>query len=422
MLTMMKTKYHFNPVVWGLIIGTMASRFGTSMTIPFMSFFLHEKIGISLSHTGLIIGSSFLAYALGGFWGGALSDFIGRRFLLLGSLLIYSLVFILFGVTSNTLSSQFWIGIAFFFLSIVSGVCRSWYETLAQASIADLTTSNQKISAFSLRYTAINIGAACGPVIGALMGVSGSVNGFYVTGTILFSYFVIFSYFFFKNNTVTPNLKINKTSIYQAIRILIRDKAFRYIIIGGIFVYFGFVQQEALLGQVIFLKLHNIKILSLLLSLNACLVIIFQLPLSNLISKYFSHLKAMIIGAFLIALGLAGFGISNDHISFYFINEITLTIGEILIFPFMGIVVDSLAPETLRGTYFGATAFQFFGRAMGPPVGGFLLQTFGVSMSMLVIAMITTLSILFFRLAMVKVAAPVFMQDNKTENLERIKI
>jgi hypothetical protein len=61
----MKTQAHkFSPIIWCLLAGSLMSRLGIAMTIPFMSFFLHQKLGISLAYTGLIIGSSTLAYAL----------------------------------------------------------------------------------------------------------------------------------------------------------------------------------------------------------------------------------------------------------------------------------------------------------------------------------------------------------------------
>ncbi len=387
---------NINLVIWVLSFGTMISRLGTSMTTPFMSFFLHEKVGLSLTDSGMIIGVSFLAYAFGGFWGGALSDLLGRRILLLVSLGLYALVFIGFAIANTYIVNITLLGFVFAGLNLISGVCRACYETLSQASIADFAASNQKAAAFGLRYTAANIGTAIGPLIGTALGFSGGVAGFYLTGSIILSYFFILVFFINKKQYQMNHFHTEKKhSLMQALNIILQDRSMLWLTFGGVLIYFGFVQQEALFGQIIYINFHSLKLFPVLIAINALMVIVLQIPLSYYLAK-FSTLNVIMVGAVLLSFGLLLIGSAGKDRFCYLAGEVIFTCGEIFIFSFMNVLVDQLAPKSLRGAYFGAQGLQFLGRAFGPVIGGFFIQRFGVSFAMLFVSSIVVTSVLPF--------------------------
>jgi predicted MFS family arabinose efflux permease len=74
------------------------------------------------------------------------------------------------------------------------------------------------------------------------------------------------------------------------------------------------------------------------------------------------------------------------------------TLGEILIFPSNSLLIDQLAVEHLRGTYFGAAQFRKLGSFAGPILGGFLLSQAGGQVMLWMMSLITLGGILFFRL------------------------
>jgi MFS family permease len=53
------------------------------------------------------------------------------------------------------------------------------------------------------------------------------------------------------------------------------------------------------------------------------------------------------------------------------------TVGEVFVFGPSSAFLDQLAPDHLRGTYFGAANFKRLGASLGPVIGGFLLDTGG---------------------------------------------
>ena len=167
------SEYKFDPLVWIIIIGIFFLRIGTSMSIPFLSIYLHFKVGISLPMTGMIVGVSYLSHIFGGFFGGVLSDRYGRRLVLALSLLCYGITFFGFAL-GGSLRDPFVITIVFAGLNLIAGLFRIWSETIAQALLADIVAPSQKLNVFSIRYTGANLGSAIGPILGSLIGFSGT--------------------------------------------------------------------------------------------------------------------------------------------------------------------------------------------------------------------------------------------------------
>ncbi|MCK9912530.1 hypothetical protein MXD81_25475, partial [Microbacteriaceae bacterium K1510] len=60
------------------------------------------------------------------------------------------------------------------------------------------------------------------------------------------------------------------------------------------------------------------------------------------------------------------------------------------------VFIDRLAPEGMRGAYFGAKSFNNLGQFIGPWLGGILMATYGGSSMFMVIAIITMCSNIFF--------------------------
>jgi predicted MFS family arabinose efflux permease len=59
-------------------------------------------------------------------------------------------------------------------------------------------------------------------------------------------------------------------------------------------------------------------------------------------------------------------------------------------------LIDKLAPEHMRGTYFGAQTLTNIGHFIGPWVGGFLLVSFGGNTLYVLIAVLTIAGSIFY--------------------------
>ncbi len=332
------------------------------MTTPFLALYLHMKTGADFGTIGLVIGLGYFSSTVGGVVGGALSDKIGRKKVMLSSIFIWSFVFILFGLVHDFM----W----FLLLNILSGLCHSCFEPVSKALMAELSEREMRFRIFSLRYLAINVGAAVGPLLGAYFGLAKTGTPFIITGLVYFGYAILLSLMMIRLTTVKETkIAPEKVQAGSVLKTLKQDKALRLYIAGGILFLFSYSQMESTLLQYLNNDFANgVKIFSTLITLNAVTVILLQVPLTRLFERYKS-LTTISIGTVFCILGNIGFSIANGWIVFM-LSMFVLTIGEILCFPSMNVLLDELAPDHMKGAYYGMQNLYNIGEFLGPWLGG----------------------------------------------------
>ena len=384
----MRDKFSFHPVVWTLLIGTVFARGASFMAVPFLALYLSNTHGIHPILIGITIGLSPLTGTLGGFIGGYFSDRYGRKKVMLWTIFVWGLVYFGFSQASH-------IG-TFMVLNALNGLCRSFFEPSSQALMADLTSVDKRKRVFSLRYTAINIGASLGPLLGVYVAQFSTSLPFLLTSMMYLLYggtlFIMLNRYSIRND-----LPVHQLPILDSLIVIWRDKTLLVFIIGGILVNIGYSQIDSNLPQYIQNSFSDgIALFAKLIALNAILVIILQVPLS-LVSEKWPVLRVMILGSILFAIGFASFGYVTTTIGLMMAMAI-VTIGEIFIFPSTSVFIDQIAPDNRKGTYFGAGQFRSVGNFTGPVLGGWLLKDFGGTLLFSVIGIIILCSIIFYSL------------------------
>jgi len=303
---------------------------------------------------------------------------------------LFSISIVYFGFTIT--QSQGW----FILLNALNGLSNSFFEPTSQALMGDVTEKENRMRAYSLRYTAINIGASVGPLLGAYLASTSAKLSFAITGSIYLIYAVILFMLMRKISITESEQAIKKSVTFgQAIKIVRTDKALLYLLLGIILVNIGYAQIDSNLPQFLSSTLHNgVYVFSVLLTINAVMVVILQMPVSHLVERY-KPMQVMNIGAGFMVLGLLLCSFIHGWIT-AILAIIMLTLGEILIFPSNSLMIDQLAPDHLRGTYFGAGQFRKIGNFLGPVMGGFLLSHYHGQIMFWTISLIVLGSIVFF--------------------------
>jgi MFS family permease len=384
----MRDKFSFHPVVWTLLIGTVFARGASFMALPFLALYLSNTHGIHPIWIGITIGLSPLTGTLGGFIGGYFSDRYGRKKVILWTIFVWGLVYFGFSLATH-------IG-TFMVLNALNGLCRSFFEPSSQAMMADLTSVDKRKRVFSLRYTAINIGASLGPLLGVYVAQFSTSLPFLLTGMMYLLYGVTL-FIMLNRYSITHTIPVHQLPMLDSLIVIWRDKTLLLFIIGGILVNVGYSQIDSNLPQYIQNSFsEGVALFAKLIALNAILVIILQVPLS-LVSEKWPVLRVMILGSVLFAIGFASFGYVTTIIGLM-IAMAVVTIGEIFIFPSTSVFIDQIAPDNRKGTYFGAGQFRSIGNFTGPVLGGWLLQDFGGKLLFSVIGIIILCSIMFYSL------------------------
>ncbi|MEY8349445.1 MFS transporter [Bacillus cereus] len=362
---------HIHPLGMSIIIGTLFARFATSMSIPFLAIYLTTVKDISAAMTGAIIGTSALVGVFASFIGGNLSDRFGRKTIMISSLIVWIFVFIGFSVADHVL--------AFFLLNALNGLCRSFFEPTSRALLSDLTKPEYRLLAYNLRYGAINVGVAIGPLVGLQIGSAKSTMPFLIAAGVYIVYTAILAMQFKKYQMDEKTMDtIEPVTMIKAIRILRKDIVFLVALVGIILSNSGFSHFTTTVSQYFansYVFKDGVTLFSYMLTLNAVTVVAIQYPVIQICKKY-TPLVSIMIGTLFVSGGLIGFG-TGESISSIVLYTIIFTIGEVLMFSMTDVFIDNISVPHLKGTYFGAMGFSGIGGVIGPWLGGVLLDYYG---------------------------------------------
>lgn len=372
-----------HPLSWTIIVGTIFGRMATSMSIPFLSIYLIGKLGASPSEAGIVVAASSLVGVFASFYGGYISDVIGRKKVLFVSIFGWTLVFAGFAVADRV-----WL---FFVINALNGLCRSMFEPTSRALLADITPKESKLLVFNLRYAAINLGVVAGPILGLQMGTSKSGTAFYIAGLVYFLYGAVLVVQFLQHKDiggVKPE-STDRLTLSGALRVTGKDRAFMYVLIGMIFCVLGYGHFDSTLPQYLELSPRisdGATWFGYMLTLNAVVVLSVQYPLVKFASR-FSPMAPLIAGNICVACSMLVFG-TLPYIWAMMLGVVLFTVGEVLMFTMTDVLVDRIAKPELRGTYFGMFGFNNLGNVIAPLMGGFLLDGLGVDRAVLVFGII----------------------------------
>lgn len=380
----------YHPIVHILLAGSILLAVANCISILYLPLYLMRVHHIEPVMIGLIVGAGSLAAMFGGFIAGTLSDFIGRRKVMLFALYFDVLLFVGFGLAEDPL--------ILVLLMIANGLCTACYAPVAKALMSDVTSADKRIRVFSLRYVANNIGYAVGPAIGAYISLSGIVNPFFCSAGIVLVYTILLHICLnvFHIRTIASEAAEKHATLQDSLRTISRDTVLLLFIIGGMVSTIVHGKWSVILQQHLETSVVSGELLyGALLSVNSIGVILLQYPLTRFAERH-SPLSMVVIGSLLFALGTAGFAFSHGWLSFI-LFMILFTLGEILMIPNEFILIDRITPDSMRGTYYGAQSFTELGNFLGPVIGGFLLAHYGGTTMFLVLAAIAAASLIFFR-------------------------
>ncbi|WOX05192.1 MDR family MFS transporter [Microbulbifer pacificus] len=368
--------YNLPPLIWIVLVGSFFGRGTYFMVWPFLAILLHEKFALGPANIGLILSVSAMVATLLGFYAGTLSDRYGRRNLLILGTAINTCAFALLAL-ADSLSA--------FIVSItLCSIGRAIWEAPASALFGDLIPEQRSRElALQFRYFLINVGAALGPIVGVWAGLSAQQSTFSLTAaSYLFLCLGFVWAFRYTKSGLAAKVKRNPATSFRAtLRVLHRDRAFLIVVLANILTLFIYAHMDSSLVQYLTQSSAPglIQLISSMILVNATTIILLQFPLLKLMGGL-SVNHRIIIGIFVLAAGQVWFAINPVHWFYGWLGAaFVVSVAETILFPTMSIQVDRMAPDHLRGSYFGATSFYTFGWSSAPLVGGFVIEWLGGS-------------------------------------------
>jgi MFS family permease len=356
---------------WVLVMGVFIDRLGGALLFPFLTLYLTQHFSIDMTQVGIIFGLYSISSVTGSMVGGALTDRLGRKGMLIFGLVMSALSSLLMGLLNQL--------IYLYLVILVVGVLSEVGGPASQALVADLLPDEKRAQGFGIVRVVLNLAVTFGPIIGGLL-ASRSYLLLFICDAVSSVITAIFVFFALRE---PPHLVISEESAqpsmaqtFRGYFDVIRDTAFLWFMGASILMVLVYMQMNTTLA--VFLRdVHGITAqgFGYILSLNAAMVVLFQFAITRRLTKY-RPLMVMVAGTVLYALGFAIYGMVSMY-SMFLLAMAIITIGEMLVSPVGSAIVARMAPVDMRGRYMAVYGFSWvIPMAVGPLLAGLVMDNF----------------------------------------------
>jgi predicted MFS family arabinose efflux permease len=360
----------FDRQVWLLFAGTIINVAGTSMVMPFLSIYMYDVMGISMTMIGLAFFISTIAGALSAYLGGSLCDKYGRKKLFIIGLFLQVTAFLLIGYAIDNKISYEGLLLVLTLAFTIDGL----YRPVPDVMIADVVRQEDRVEAYGLIRIAANLGWIIGPMFGGLLAVIAmSYSSMFFVSAILTIFFLTIVIFMLKDTK--PSRTSEKLSIND-IAYIFRDMPFLLFCIITLILVVPYSQMYSLLSvySSAYLGLTNFEV-GLIFSVSGLLVVLLQYPISMIVKNY-RMTGALASCCIVFAVGFGLLFLASWSLWVY-IAVAVITFAEMIWSPASATLQANLSPEEKRGRYFGfGNLFSTVGFALGPLFGGLLKDNF----------------------------------------------
>jgi MFS family permease len=354
--------------VWVLLGGETLAAIGNGLTLPFLLVYLVRVRGIEVEVAGLALASLAVAGLVGNPLGGSLSDRIGARRTMVGGLVLVSV-----GALALVLVREAWHALA---AAGVLGFGAAVVWPSQDALLAGLAGPGLRSAAFSIRYATMNLGMGLGSVGGAVIADVSSPRSFEVlfglqaVGTLLYAAIAA--------RLPDPGSDDAAAAAVVGWRSLLTDRAL-YGLLPLVTLLFaaGYAQYYAAFpayatgpGGL------GVSALGVAFAANTFTIVAAQLVVFKLVAGWRRSRGLAVVGAiwasaWLVALGAGMRGGDVAGAAMFAFAMALFGLGETVLAPCLGPLVNDLAPDELRGRYNGASALaSTAGFIIGPAVAG----------------------------------------------------
>lgn len=362
-----------------LLSATLLLTLSKAITFPYLVIYLTHHFTLDITQVGLVIGSSLIVGSLLSVYGGFLVDRINSYRLLLWMSVLFVLGFI-----GTLVAQNIW---TFYSCLILINLAYAVIDIAVKAGFASLLPEDARSEVFSIKYTLTNIGYAVGPFFGAMVAKMDISLPFMLSALLGAGFFLL--YWRWGDRTLTTVDVAQKPVSFLAVgRVLLQDRRLVCFTMGGVLSAVVFGQFTAYLSQYLVITTtaqHTYTVISAVLTTNAVMVIALQYVIGRRIShRYLS--QWLIFGLSMFMLGLIGFALSTS-VLWWVLAMAVFTVGEIIVFPAEYMFIDRIAPDHLRGMYYGAQNLSNLGAALGPVLCGLVLANLPAHMMFYMLGM-----------------------------------
>src|SRR3989440_8966602 len=357
--------------------GNALNYLGYGLVLPFEIIYLHQIRGFPTSNAGQVLAATMGTSAIVTPPTGALLDRYSAKAIVVAGSLASALGYAGFAFVEHPWEA--------FACSVVSGAGLGAAGTANRTLVVRLVTPEQRAAAFALNRVAGNFGIGLGATVGGFVVAAGqglsSFQILYLLDAVTYAGFALIVL------AAVPSPRAVTAAATDAngtgFRAVARDRLFLTVIAANLVLV---VVGHTLFSNILppFAKAHTPvgpAEIGIIILVNTAFIVIAQIPAVRVVARMrrthaFAATSALfavallaVLPATLVHSALAATGILAGV-------AIVLATGEIAHILVLGPLVADMAPAHLLGRYLSLYSLTFTGSlALGPAIGGFLLQT-----------------------------------------------
>jgi predicted MFS family arabinose efflux permease len=350
-----------DPRMASLWTATVLGFAGVFSFLAFFGVFLVRELDTSPSEAGVVLGVGAAAGVAGAFLGGALSDRLGRKPVIVGAAGAQTVAATAFALYGHERPVAYAVLLALNFLQPLRGATQ-------RAFAADLAEDGDTERQLAFLRVGVNLGASAGPGLGALLvSVSWGVQQSFTAVAFALSLAAALR---------LPAAPAGPRAVGRAAGVL-RDRTFVALFAGGALAWTVFAALETLL-PVLLSATGKVSPAGwgVLLALNPIVIVVAQMRVSRWTAGWARRRKLVLA---LALLSLPYLALTASATVWVLVGVVlAVTAGEMLFGPASEALAAEAAPTGQVGAYLGAaTAGNWIGAAAAPAIGLPVADAFG---------------------------------------------
>jgi len=379
---------HYPGTVRLLLLATFILTLARALTLPYLVVYLADNFELSIGHIGLLIGGALIVASLLSLYGGHLVDTLHNHTLISASTLLFTLAF------AAAIASRS--ALMFFLCLVLINLTLAVVDIAAKAGFCALLPVERRAEVFAIKYTLSNVGYAVGPLLGVAMLELDDHLPFVASALIGLG--MCLAYWRLGDRGLQASLAEQPSAGFVQVALgLAGDRRLVCFTLGGVLSAVVFGQFTAYLSQYLVVTTsasEAARLVGYLVTTNAVTVIALQYLIGRRISRQ-RLMPWLLAGMALFIAGLLGFALAGSVLA-WCLAMLVFTLGEIIVIPAEYMFIDLIAPEHLRGVYYGAQNLSNLGAALGPVMVGFALMQWWPGAIFYLLVMSVVLAAVFY--------------------------
>ena len=360
--------------IWIIFLIVFVNLLGFGIILPLLPYYA-ESMGAGAITIGLLSAAYSLFQLFAAPILGELSDKIGRRPVLIFSLIGTTISFFLLGIANTIL--------VLFISRIIDGISGGNISA-AQAYIADITSKENRTQGMGVMMAAFSLGFIIGPALGGILSEYGYGVPAYVAAVVsliatLLTIFFLPESLDLKRVAVEPAKKIKKFFSLKDFYDALTHPNVGVVLTITFMVMFAFSLMQGTFALFSEHTLHlTPKDIGYMFAFLGIIGVIVQLFLLKRITTWLSEKKAIVVAILCISLSLLLIAFSNSAFMLYLAISL-LALGTSISNPVLSGTISKLTPENEQGNIMGTSqSVGSFARLIGPIIGTGIYSFIGI--------------------------------------------